>query len=149
MSVVAGTQGSVVFTTANEGYAVKVQSWTLDIEGDSIDVTGWTDYDGTDAAGRATDWDVRVGGRKRWSGSYTAVFDSATAPYSSTTPLGDTTLGTAAAEFYVDNNASATDGKFAGEIIITGISASNEISGVASITFTFDGSGPLTFTAQT
>ena len=146
MAVVAGTEGSVVFAN---GYAVKVTAWTISVEADEVDITSWDEYGvSLDAAARLASWDAYLGGRKRWSGTYTAVFDSATDPYTSSTPLG-MTAAAGSADFFIDNNAGGTDSKFAGTIIVTGIEATNDVSDAARITFSFRGTGVLTYTEQT
>lgn len=146
MAVVAGTEGTITFA---DGYAVKVTAWTISIEADEVDITSWDEYGpSADAAARLASWDAYLGGRKRWSGTYTAVFDSATAPYTSTTPLGMTD-GAASATFTIDENATTTASEFTGTIIITGIEATNDVSDAARITFSFRGTGALSYTTQT
>lgn len=145
MAVVAGTEGSVTFAN---GYVLNATAWTISIEADEVDITSWEDYGvSTDAAARLASWDAYLGGRKRWSGTYTCVFDSDTAPYTNTSPLG-MTAAAATATFTIDSNA-VQDSTFSGTIIVTGVEATNDVSDAARITFSFRGTGALTYTVQT
>jgi len=136
MAMVAGVLGSVTFSA---GYVTKTRSWTLSVEADELDVTSWDDYAG---ASDLSEWDVYIGGRKRWSGTFTALQDSGSGEdvMPLTLPLGDENAA-ATATFSVDGTA-----QWSGDIIITGIESTQTIDGVAEVSYTFRGSGQLTYT---
>lgn len=141
MAMVAGVQGSVTFSS---GYTTKTRSWTISIEADELDVTSWDDYTG--AAGDLSEWDAYLGGRKRWSGSYTALIDSGTSEdvLPDGIPLGEDSAA-ASATFIVSEDTSS-NAEFSGNIIITGVEATQTLDGVAEITYSFRGTGALTYT---
>ncbi len=136
MAVVAGVLGQVTFSA---GYVTKCRSWTLSVEADELDVTSWDEYAG---ASDLTEWDEYVGGRKRWSGTFSALIDSGSSEdiMPASLPLGDENAA-AEAEFFIDGTAH-----WNGTIIITGIESTQTLDGVAEVTYSFRGSGQLTYT---
>lgn len=137
MAVVAGVQGAVTFSS---GYVTAVRSWTINIEADELDVTSWDDYDG--AAGDLSEWDTYIGGRKRWSGSFTCYIDSGASEDLAPNglPLGEDSAA-AAATFSVSSGVT-----WAGDIIITGIESTQSVDGVAEVTYSFRGTGACAYT---
>tara|TARA_Y100000310_G_scaffold323661_1_gene384375 strand:+ start:232 stop:597 length:366 start_codon:yes stop_codon:yes gene_type:complete len=121
MAQAVGYGGNVTFAS---GYVVHVRSWTLDYEGEALEVTDFGD------AGVA----AYIPGVKRWSGSYECVLDDTTV----TVAPG---AAAASATFTI-----ATSQTLGGSIIVTAVRYSVDTQGLAIVTFDFQGSGALTIT---
>lgn len=140
MAVASGRAGAITFAS---GYVAKARSWTISIEADAIDASSWDDY--SENPGTVTEWDTYVGGRCRWSGSFTALVDVANTVdvIPNGIPLGGDAAA-AAATFTIQDDAD-----WSGNIIITGIENTLSYDGVAEITYSFRGTGALTYTPNT
>lgn len=88
-------------------------------------------------------------GLSAWSGSADIYFDAANltggasviaALMPTAGAVGD---GTVTVELYLDGTAS----KFAGECIVTGYTVNSSMDGMVEASISFQGSGPVTFTA--
>lgn len=132
MAVLAGTDGKVTFSG---GYTTKVNGWSVDFGAAALDITGWDDYDSVNDEL----WREKIGGIKEWAGSYTAKVDE--------TQDITAKLGGAAStiEFELDED-DAANAYISGSVIVTGVSSSNSMEGVAEVTITFEGSGAPTLT---
>jgi len=118
MSAITGQNGNVTFAT---GYKTGVYSWTLDYVSDALESTtfaslGFRDY---------------IPGLRAWSGTYECRLDD-------TVMIRHPGRPAAYAEFLAHPGVVYT-----GNIIISGISLGVAVDGVASATFTYQGSGHL------
>ena len=116
MGAVAGKGGNVTFAS---GYKVGVYTWTLDYVADALEVTtfaslGFRDY---------------IGGLRGFSGTYECRLDD-------TTYIEHPGRPAAYAVFFVTPGV-----QYNGHIIITGISLSVAVDGVATAAFSYTGSG--------
>lgn len=118
MAAITGQRGNVTFAS---GYRTGVYSWTIDYTADALEVTtfgslGFRDY---------------IPGLRAWSGTYECRLDD-------TVRIEHPGRPAAYAEFL-----AVAGTLYTGTIIITGISLSVAVDGVASATFTFTGSGHI------
>jgi hypothetical protein len=141
MAVVNGLGGSVTF--AGIGLTSNVKEWSISFAGAELDTTAMND-------GTTGNWDTYIGGRRSWSGTWTALWDSTATvfePTDGTTPIvsgiGDAAEG---ATFVFQNDA--TDGKIVGDIIITGVDTTVNIDGANEISYTFRGTSSPKFTVS-
>lgn len=127
MAVIAGYDGLVTFAG---GYVTTIKAWTVNFSNTELDLTAFGDL-----------WKIFIEGVSEWSGTYTGLIDNATFD-----PLSSINFqaAAAAATFVFDN--SATDGSFNGNIILTGMDASNAVDGVPEVSFTFEGDGAAVIT---
>lgn len=121
MAAFAGKSGSITYAS---GYAVNVHSWSLDITGDVLEST---------AFGGTPTFKSFLPGLNSWSGSYEARLDSVE---TQAALVGQTA---AAATFTAMAGVSV-----AGTIIITGASYAVAVDGIATVTYSFQGSGAPT-----
>ena len=121
MAEVAGKGGSITCDGLTKG----VKSWSLDLVGDALETTDYSDVG------------VRtyIVGCKGWTGSCEINWDTA-----NTITVGDVI---AALVFSI---VGATE-KYTGEAIVTGISVSSSFDGVVTASITFQGSGACTLTS--
>ncbi len=118
MGAIAGKGGNVTFAS---GYKVGVYTWTLDYVADALEVTTFADQG----------FRSYIGGLRGFSGTYECRLDD-------TTKIEHPGRPAAYAEFF------ATAGvQYNGDIIITGISLSVAVDGVATAAMTFTGSGHI------
>jgi len=135
MAVVNGLGGSVTFAS---GYASNVTDWSISFAGAELDTT---------AMGTTGNWETYIGGRRSWTGTYTAWWDSTGSNIlgadgaAATTGIAD---APAAATFRFADDT--TDGTIAGNIIITGIETNVTTDSANTLTFTFRGTSSPTFT---
>lgn len=124
--------GGSVATVANiRNFSIELKRDTIETSTMSVDVRTY------------------VNGLSSWSGSADIYFD----PTSLTGTLGahpilNPTSGTVGestltGEFYLNNTA----GKFAGELIITGLTINSSFDGMVEASISFQGSGAVTYTA--
>jgi len=124
MAAISGKGGNVTFAS---GYKTGVFSWSIDYAADALEVTtfagnGYREY---------------IGGLRTWSGQYECRLDN-------TTKISHPGKPAAAAEFF------ATAGVlYTGAILITSVSLSVTVDGVASVVFSFQGSGYLNIAGVT
>ena len=121
MAEVAGKTGSITCT----GLTAGVKSWSLNLVGDALETTDYSDVG------------VRtyIVGALGWTGSCEINWDTA-----NTITVGDVI---AALVFSI---VGATE-KYTGEAIVTGISVSSSFDGVVTASITFQGSGACTLTS--
>ena len=119
MARVSGKEGQVTYAS---GYAVLVNSWTVNAAGAALDATGFSD-----------DWDRKVPGRKTWSGTFSGVWDS-----ESTTDGGFMNSPAAIAFQFKSSKGSIT-----GNVIVNGIDYSVNHDQANQVAFTFEGSGAM------
>jgi hypothetical protein len=138
MAVVNGLGGSVTFSGI--GITSNVKEWSISFAGAELDTTAMND-------GTTGNWDTYIAGRLSWSGSWTSLWDSegtAFEPTDGTVPIvtgiGDTAEG---ATFVFCNDT--TDGKIAGDIIVTGVDTTVNIDGANEISYTFRGTSSPQF----
>ena len=117
MAVVAGTDGAITF---GSGYATKITQWEVTAEAAILDATGMGDA-----------WDIKLGGRKSWSGTITAKWDS--------TVTTDGSLGSAPAAVTLRFSNEGTDGQITGNIIIQSIGFNVSQDDANSLSFSFVG----------
>ena len=136
MAVVNGLGGSVTFV--GTGIDANVKEWSISFAGAELD---------TSAMGNAGQWDSYIAGRRSWSGSWTALWDSTSS--NGLTPDGSAAtggIGDAAASCSFRFADDATDGTIVGDIIITGIDTTVNIDGANEVSYTFRGTGQPTWT---
>ena len=119
MAVLTGKSGDLTF---GSGYDVHCNSWTVDFATDAFEDTELGDS-----------WRTRVIGLNNWSGSFDCALDDASL---TTITMGG--FGKAAAEAVF---TYAGGGTITGSIAISGASVNSSVTGVNTITFTFEGSG--------
>lgn len=122
----SGIDGGVTLPT---GHAAKLRAWSLVVNQEVADCSGFSS---------TSDWREALAGMKSWSGvaSGYVEFDAA-----STAPNAHTPVGSGSITLTVGSGCT-----YAGTVIITSISVSQSIDGVASIAFSFVGNGALTET---
>lgn len=136
MAVVNGLGGSVTFV--GTGIDSNVKEWSISFAGAELD---------TSAMGNAGQWDSYIAGRRSWSGSWTALWDSESS--NGLTPDGAIAtggIGDAAAGCTFRFADATTDGTISGDIIITGIDTTVNIDGANEVSYTFRGTGSPTWT---
>ena len=131
MAVVNGLSGKVTF--AGTGIDSNVKEWSISFAGAELDTT---------AMNGTGQWDTYIAGRRSWSGSWTALWDSESAE--GLTPDGSAAtggIGDTAAECVFRFVDDTTDGLITGDIIITGIDTTVNIDGANEVSYTFRGTG--------
>ena len=131
MAVVNGLSGKVTFV--GTGIDSNVKEWSISFAGAELDTT---------AMNGTGQWDTYIAGRRSWSGSWTALWDSTSAE-GLTPDGGDATggIGDTAAECVFRFVDDTTDGLITGDIIITGIDTTVNIDGANEVSYTFRGTG--------
>lgn len=118
MPAISGRYGSVSFSCGES----LIKSWSLSYTADLYDSTNFDDSSG----GKSY-----VSGFTGWSGSYEGFYSSG-----NTAPPG--TTGT-----IILHASSGTEGVWTGSIIITGMDVGSAVDGLATQTYTFQGTGAL------
>ena len=122
MAAVAGRGGSIVCANAQ----TMVKSWSVNHSADALDVTSF------DSSGLRE----FLGGLSGWSGSFTANWSTL-----NVITVGGTAI---AAKFRL---GSTTAGHLLhGSVFITGVNYSNDVGGVATQDYSFQGTGKLAST---
>lgn len=125
MAVIKGYDGHVDWgTIMDSDVAYRAHSWTLDVEGDTEDIT---DFD-------STGWREFVGTLKGWSGSVELYRDD--------TNTVDPTDVNSQATLKLYLNATHY---FSGPAIVTGIHPAHTIDGVATQSIDFQGTSDLNY----
>ena len=134
MAVVNGLGGSVDFS--GTGIDSNVKEWSISFAGAELDTT---------AMGETGQWDSYIGGRRSWSGSWTALWDSTLDGLTpDATPATGGIADTAAScNFHFTDNAG--DGKIVGNIIVTGVDVTVNIDGANEVAYTFRGTASPTW----
>lgn len=136
MAAIAGKFGMVHY----KGVPVyRINSWSVDIDVDPLDVTSWST--GTDQ------WKANIAGLSGWSGSISGFWDVSTA--STAQKDLQTNVLTPATGTITLEGAKVTGGKFAGDVVLTRNSLGFTIEGVGETSFDFVGNGALTYTTTT
>jgi predicted secreted protein len=144
MAILTGNNGSIKLSTAvggavNSTALAAVRNFSIELTRDTIETT-------------TMGLDVRtyLNGLSSWSGSADIYFDSSgSAPgHLSTYPIlnptsGTVGQGTLAVELYLKD----AEGKFNGNIIVTGFTVNATMDGMVEASISFQGSGTCTFTA--
>lgn len=122
----AGINGGVTLPT---GHTAKLRAWSLVVNQEVSDCSGFSS---------TSDWREALAGMKSWSGvaSGYCEFDAA-----SMAPNADAPVASGSITLTAESGCT-----YAGTVIVTSISVSQSIDGVASIAFSFVGSGALTET---
>lgn len=118
MAAISGKSGNVTFAS---GYKTGVFTWSLDYTADALEIT-------TFASGGYREY---LAGLRAWSGQYECRLDN-------TVFIDHPGKAAAEAQFL-----ATTGVLYVGLIIITGISLSVAVDGVASAVFSFQGTGRL------
>lgn len=125
-------KGGAVYVDVSGGVPAKaadIQSWSLDVGADALDVTGFDD------AG----WRTFVAGLKQWSATIEAKWNYTDA---NQRDFWDNLGASVDLQLFVDE---ASNKRFSGTGIVTGVSPSVSVDGTADVTFTVQGSGALTY----
>ena len=118
----------VVKTGTGPTDLVKVQSWNIDAQADTVE--GW---------GMGDTWATTYGTVSRWSGSVEFYLPSDGMP-------SDLVTGTTIAlELYPGGEVSGT-GYWSGDAVVTGTPSQGAKDGIPTVTFNFAGTGTLTNT---
>lgn len=118
MAEVAGYGGSITFTNLTAG----VKNWSLSYNADALETTDFSD------SGNRT----YIAGLKGWTATVEANWDS-----SNSAEPGDS----ASLTLDVDGTHN-----YSGTAILTGMSISQAVDGVVTVTYEFQGTGALTIT---
>jgi hypothetical protein len=129
MAIHSGTQGSVVYATANGTAGTLIggmKSWTLSVEGEVLD---------TSAFGQS--WRSKDLGIKQWTGSFEGNKDGTNA--SQNAIWSNLLAGTKAeVSFFM-----GTVDKYYGTIVITAEEPTQTFDGFAETSYSFEGDGTL------
>lgn len=120
MAEVAGKTGTLTFT----GLTAGVKSWGLDLKGDTLETTDYSD------SGHRT----YIAGLDGWTASCELNWDTA-----NTVSIGDSAT--------LDLKIVGDTEKYSGTALVTGISISSNVDGVVTATISFQGSGECTLTS--
>jgi hypothetical protein len=123
MAKISGQAGTATF----KGVEYYITGWTVDIEGEVIDVTDSSN----------TTWkEFLASGFKSWSGTFEGFQETA---------VTDPTIGGTAASLVLELDGTRN---YTGNAIITGVSTSLDVPGAEAVTktYTFQGTGTLTLT---
>lgn len=124
---IAGKSGKLGIGTNN---VVDVSSWSLELGADTLDVTALGD-----------DWKKFIAGLKEWSASaegFYSVHTDATGQKA----LQDAYLNSTEVSLKLYVNAT---NYYAGDAYISGLSVEDPVDDTVSISFEFQGTGPLTY----
>ena len=124
MGAISGKSGQVTFAS---GYRMGVYTWSIDYTADALEVTtfasnGYREY---------------IPGLRGWSGSYECRLDDSVKVSHPGKPVATATF------------LAISGIQYSGNVIITGISLSVAVDGVATATFSFQGSGYLAIAGVT
>jgi hypothetical protein len=124
MGAISGKAGNVTFAS---GYKTGVFSWSIDYNAEALEVTTFAD----------NGYRTYIPGLRGWSGSYECRLDDSVKIAHPGKPAATATF------------LAYTGIQYSGSIIITGVSLSVAVDGVASATFSFQGSGYLAIAGVT
>jgi hypothetical protein len=131
MAAIIGHSGSC---TVDAGAVGTAKIWSLDVTGDTADVTTFA------SAG----WKENAQTLKGWSGTITVIFDGG-ADTGEASLITGLTSGTAVALVLSTSAAGAgTAEKFSGDAVVTSMPITNDVNGVIEVAFAFVGTGALT-----
>lgn len=128
---IAGKSGAVYIdaTGGTPAEAGDVQSWSLDVGADALDVTAFDD----------NGWRAFVAGLKGYTGSVEAKWNYADANQKD---FWDNFGASIDFKFYLDE---ANTKYFSGTAIVTGVNPKVSVDGTADVTFNLQGTGSLTY----
>ena len=128
---IAGKAGAVYIDAAGgtPAEAADIQSWSLDVSADALDVTAFDD----------NGWRTFVAGLKGWTATVEAKWNYADANQKD---FWDNLGASVDLKLYIDE---ANTKYFSGTGIVTGVSPSVSVDGTADVTFTIQGTGSLTY----
>lgn len=129
MAALSGTLGSVVYTTGGTTMVGEMKEWSLDMQMDMPDATAFGD-----------NWREFTSGIKTWTGTFAGNFDSADSVQTSLRSafLAGSVCGL---RFYV-----STANYFSGSAYINGQTPATAFDGLATIEYSIQGTGALTYT---
>jgi len=126
MTEVAGKDGSVYADTSK---VTGINAWALDQEANMLETTEFEDA-----------WRTFVAGLKRWSGTFSGLYQSGPAPQDNPT-AGDLDLGTS-----VSLNLKFESGHFLyGVAYVSRIGSRTEVDGVETVDYSFQGNATLAY----
>jgi hypothetical protein len=124
MGAIAGKEGNVTFSS---GYTTGVFSWSIDYNAEALEETDFADLG----------YRTYIPGLKGWSGSFECRLDNSSKIAHPGKPGASATF-------------QATTGvTYYGNILVTGLALSTPVDGIAAVTVSFQGSGPLGITGVT
>lgn len=118
MAEVSGINGSIVFTSGD----TSVHNWTLSYVGDALETTDFDDSTG----GRSY-----IPGITNWSGSFDCYYAT-----------GNTAIAGSTGSLSMRVTQTAGHG-YKGNVIITEMGVGTPVDGIATQTYTFQGTGAL------
>lgn len=125
---ISGTGGKVMIGT-NE--VAELSSWTLDVEAETLDVTHFGN----------NGWANSVAGFRSWSGSFEGTWAVGTDTNGQRALQDAMFAGTPVTlELYVNGT-----NKYTGQAILTNMSVETSAEDLVTISFDFQGTGPLTY----
>jgi predicted secreted protein len=141
MAILTGNNGVVKLDSTIGGSTVAiaaVRTFTVELTRDTIE----TSTMGTDVR-------TYLAGMSSFSGSADIYFDSAatTGTIATHAVLNPTSGTVGAGTLTVELFLADTAGKFAGEVIITGLTINSSMDGMVEASISFQGSGACTYTA--
>ena len=134
MAAVTGKGGSIVY---DGGSVATIHDWSMDIGNNLHDVTSFT----TSAA----QWRSFVAGLSDFSGSIDGTFDPASTGQNDLI-VNTLTPVSAAAVFELDQTAG---GKLSGSLFVESLSVGTPIDGLVDMSWSYQGTGTLTYTTTT
>jgi hypothetical protein len=134
MALYKGRQGII---QKNDADIIQVSNWKIDSSMEILDGTALGD-----------DAKVKVPGLMDWKGSFDTLFDpvvhaafmNAVIDNSDGDPLTDVV-------FFIETATPGVGPNFSGDIIVVGFSPSVAVGDLVKATFSFEGSGPITYSA--
>lgn len=134
MAAITGKKGTVTY---DGGSVATINSWSLDVDTNMHDVTSFTTA--------APTWRTFVDGLSGWSGSMDGTFDNASTGQKD---LITNTLVPVAADVIFELD-QIVGGKFSGSAYVQSGSFSEDIDGLADVSWSFQGTGALAYTTTT
>jgi predicted secreted protein len=140
MAAITGNNGVLKIDNASgQATAIaNVRNYSIDITSDTIETTTM-----------GVDVRTYVKGLSQFSGSADIYFDTAnyTGGGNVVAVLNPTSVNVGAIPVTLEAYLNDTANKFAGEVIITGFTVNSSMDGLVEASISFQGSGPITFTA--
>jgi hypothetical protein len=134
MAAVTGKAGTILY---DGGAVATINSWSLDIDTNMHDITSFS----TDA----TAWRSFVDGLSGYTGSIDGIFDSASTGQKD---LFTNTITPTTAAIILEMDQTA-GGKFTGGCFLESLSVGVDIDSPVDVSWSFQGTGALTYTTST
>lgn len=136
---ISGKSGSVRYAGGN---VVGINSWSLDIDNNNLEVTTFTTA--------VPSWREFIAGLNGFTGSLSGFWSLSTAAGTSTgmKDLQDNILTPSTGTIVLEVD-QVGGGKYSGDCLLSRMSLSDDIDATADVSFDFTGNGALTYTTTT